>query len=292
MPVSIYRRQNPDDSIANAIVQAQQGLLQGMNLTKQRRQDSLAEALTVAKIQELQRKNEALAQGVPDDNYFRDPYSGKLHKRSTPQGGGPVNPNLTAVEFDRYGNPKKYVDYSTKALSGDAARGYSGAMQGLGNIENIKGEFGLYEEGGKVQIDPGYQQKILGLKMAGLRGSPFEQGPAGILPFMLRNASGRQARDLALQYETLAENELRARTGAAANPFEYISTKSRIEPGLTDRPENIYNKLQEPQKFLGQAAEAVRPGSTAGLMKKGGRVMVDANGNRAMVYPDGSFKEI
>lgn len=260
MPIQIIQRRNP---IGDAITMGTQGFLQGRQLRQQNEELSLARAYKQAQIAELERRTRALDAPIDDPNYFRDPVTLKLIKRTSRDGQMGLNPGLTPVKFDKYGNPKEYVDYETKALSGDAARSYSGAVQGLGNIENIKGEFGLSrDEMGNTSIDPNYQSKILGLKMAGFRGNPAASGPAAILPWMIRSASGKQARDLALQYDTLAENELRARTGAAANPFEYASVKSRIEPSITDRPENIYNRLDEPRKFLGGTVDAIKPGTT------------------------------
>ena len=229
-------------------------------MRQQSEEKSIANALMAAKIQELQRKTQALGE-APPEGYFRDAYSGKLHKTLPSVGGdGNLNQNLTATKFDAYGRPKEYVDYNNKALSGDASRQWSGAMQGLENIQSIEDTLGLTQ--GPEGIAPDYQAKILGRKMAGFRGNPVMQGPAGILPALMRNLAGEDARNLDTQYETLKENELRSRTGAAANPFEYWSVSNRIEPSLTDRPANIANKLNLSKKYLGRNAEAVRPGST------------------------------
>lgn len=261
MPIQIIQRRN---TIGDAITQGTQGFLRGRDMRLQNEELSLARAFKEAQIRELNRKTEALNAPIEDPNYFRDPVTLKLIKKTQMQGGGGINPNLTPTKFDKYGNPKEYTDYETKALSGDAARSYSGAVQGLGNIENIKGEFGLSrDEMGNTEIAPDYKSKILGLKMAGYRNNPASTGPASMVSgFLIRNLAGKQARDLALQYDTLAENELRARTGAAATPSEIASVRSRMEPSITDRPENIYNRLDEPRKFLSVTADSVKPGTT------------------------------
>lgn len=72
MPVQIYRRQsNPNNSIGDAILAGTQGLLQGRKLRTDADQNSIANALRIAQVQELQRKTAAYDQapqtGSPAD---------------------------------------------------------------------------------------------------------------------------------------------------------------------------------------------------------------------------------
>ena len=264
MPIQIYRRQNQDDELAQAIMAGTQGFVQGRQMKQQNEEKSIANALMAAKIQELQRKTQALSEPTPE-GYFRDTYSGKLHK-TLPSVGGPgnMNPNLTATKFDAYGRPKEYQDYSTKPISGEAAGKLAGAQQGLKNTQEIIDEFGFQEtpEGG-IEA-PGFLGNKARLSLAQFRpkvgiGLPgaFSTVAGGISQMM----AGDKGKKLDLAFETLAENNLRARTGAAATEPEIQREKQRLITRMTDSEKIALDRLMTSEDFLRSAANYIRPGS-------------------------------
>src|SRR3990167_622634 len=223
-----------------------QGFVQGRQMKQQNEEKSIANALMAAKIQELQRKTQALSEPTPE-GYFRDTYSGKLHKTLHSVGGpGNMNPNLTATKFDAYGRPKEYQDYSTKPISGEAAGKLAGAQQGLKNTQEIIDEFGFQEtpEGG-IEA-PGFLGNKARLSLAQFRpkvgiGLPgaFSTVAGGISQMM----AGDKGKKLDLAFETLAENNLRARTGAAATEPEIQREKQRLNTRMTDSEKIALDRL-------------------------------------------------
>lgn len=152
----------------------------------------------------------------------------------------------------------------TKPLSGEASKMLSMAEQGLGNAQNIRKIFGLRQGADGVTASPGYKGKVFKMKAANFgAGMNPMLGVAGIIPGAGQLFAGDEGRKLDLYYQTLAENNLRARTGAAATPWEIQREKSRLMARLNDSPELANERLNESDKFLGGTAENIRPGSTA-----------------------------
>ena len=151
----------------------------------------------------------------------------------------------------------------TKPLSGEASKMLSMAEQGLGNAQNIRKIFGLRQGADGVTASPGYKGKVFKMKAANFgAGMNPMLGVAGIIPGAGQLFAGDEGRKLDLYYQTLAENNLRARTGAAATPWEIQREKSRLMARLNDSPELANERLNESDKFLGGTAENIRPGST------------------------------
>ena len=72
-----------------------------------------------------------------------------------------------------------------------------------------------------------------------------------------------------------------------------------LVPDLLDDPRTAAKKIQNLRDFVKQIQEAAAKPTTSFLKapgskatKSGGQLMQDANGNRALVYPDGSFEEV
>lgn len=84
-----FRKRQP--TAADALVSGLGGFLQGRNVRYERgikeREQSLAEAKSLAEIRELERKTQALSAPSPKD-YFRDPYSGRLYPQDPYRGRG------------------------------------------------------------------------------------------------------------------------------------------------------------------------------------------------------------
>lgn len=253
MPQIIQRR----NALGDAITAGTQGFLQGRQMRQQNEDRSIANAYRMAQMQELQRKSQALEAPIEDPNYFRDPASGKLYKRTTSMGaGGEIDPNLTATKFDKYGNPKEYENLQTRPLSGEASGKFSMAEQGIGNAQKIKDIYG-FEDGA-----PGFKLKTLRAKAAGFQ-IPSINPAANLLEGAVQSFAGDEGRNLDLQYQTLAENLLRARTGAAATEPEIAREKQRLMARFMDSPEVALNRINEGENMLRGTAEGLRPGSTS-----------------------------
>ena len=78
-------------------------------------------------------------------------------------------------------------------------------------------------------------------------------------------------------------------TSGYINTFEDSLPKSFSSKVLKRVPSKFKLKNQADKEKL-EAAQAA--GATQEVDKQGGQIMTDANGNRAMVFPDGSFKEL
>ena len=128
--------------------------------------------------------------------------------------------------------------------------------------------------------------------MRGIR-IPFV-GATGALPI----PEARRARSL---LENAVNAQLRAESGAAVPESEVERAFFRFAPQATDTGKTALAKLTsleellEGTKKLIKGPKSLREGKKEAQeipKKEGGQLMIDANGNRAMVFPDGTFEEI
>lgn len=295
MSINIYRRREaPDASIANAITAGTQGFLQGRQMRQQnetmamqREQNLIANALTAAKIQEMKRKADALANLKERPGYFVDTVEGKLMRDYSPDaiaeiekakiqakrdafGGGSSGQDdgLITDKYDAYGNRKSAYDPRQKILqeqikayyknlTGSTAAQDAMAEQGLTNISNIKERFGFDEQGNASQ---GFYRKAYRGKLAENKPWTAALSPtsAGLAVFG-NIAAGKEGRSLAVDYGNLIQNLLRLRTGAAAPIQEQIDEFTRTGFRAGDDPEITFKKLQQGYQLLSQVQENLRP---------------------------------
>lgn len=298
----IYRRQQKQNPIGDAILAGTQGFVQGQQIRQNREDRSIANQYRQAQIAELERKTAALDTPIEDPNYFRDPVTGKLNKRTVRVGVGGVsgagNPNLTPTKFDAYGNPKEFQDFTTKPLSGDAASKYQAGMQGTENAQDLINTFGFERTPeGKVSA-PGFLGKKIKLAAANfdLAGGIGVPGLSKVIEGGAQLVAGDEGKKLDLAMTTLAKNVYRSETGAAGNASEIENVKRRLMTRMTDSEQIALDRILSSEGFTRGVAESIKPGTTQAptlpTRKAGGQIMVDAAGNRAMVFPDGTFEEI
>ncbi len=86
-------------------------------------------------------------------------------------------------------------------------------------------------------------------------------------------------------------NKLRAESGAEISDQEAESETALFEPSMFRSDETNLSKINELEETL-KTFESEILGNNSRQVEKTGQIMIDANGNKAMVYPDGSFKEL
>jgi len=287
MPVIIKR----ENQLGNALMAGAQGFMQGQEMKRQRKRTALEDAKFQAEIAELERKTHALDAPIEDPNYFRDPVTQKLIKRTLRGGSGLMNPNLTPSKYDAYGNPVAYQDYTTQPSSGDAASKYQAGIQGGENAQDLINQFGFQiDNSGKVSA-PNFLRKKVKLAAAQFPGLP---GLPGVISGGAQLIAGDEGKKLDLALTTLAKNVYRSETGAAGNTGEIENVKRRLQTRMTDSERVALDRILSSEGFVRGVAESIKPGTTRPpvVPSGGGQVMQDAQGNRAVVYPDGRVQEI
>lgn len=156
-----------------------------------------------------------------------------------------------------------------KPLAGDTARMFSGATQGLSDIKDIQDVFQFKQdaEGNITSKDFTKKQKRLLrdklLKEAGVGkpGSVIQIVSGSFADEFARmfGISTEEGRNLALKFSTLAENNLRARTGAQAPEPEKVAEELRTIIDALDNPATAFEKLKESENFLAGIVKEIRP---------------------------------
>lgn len=121
------------------------------------------------------------------------------------------------------------------------------------------------------------------------------------VPLGLGQLGSTEAQDLASRLDDAIASKLRAETGVAARPEEVVNIRRRFEPRAWLTPEANFDRMQRLVQYLGAGRSMIDPTGRfgqappigQGAPSRGqGALMVDAQGNRAMVYPDGSYEEL
>lgn len=207
--------------------------------------------------QKLERQNQAM---------------GQFGSQGSFGGGGSkdafvMNPDGKWVKNPAYVNPDK-------PLSGDAANKYSGGTQGLENIQNIQNTLGITRDSSgnysfpekdmtSLPLFGKVNKKVLASKVAAYRSPRVFGVPVdfGIGEAVAQKAAGETGKSLELQFDTLAENMLRARTGATAPDPERIRELSRTLARTFDSPNTVMERLNTDKQFLSSVVDAIKPGS-------------------------------
>lgn len=244
---------------------AKEGDRQQQTLNMRQREAQINELLATAKIQQAQTnaQNSALQSkllnsfltGNTDD-------SGKPVLTSATIGGVTIsNPQAKAKEAATIA--------AAKPLSGETARMLSGAKQGLSNIKDIQDVFKFSEADGKV-TSKDFSSKRSSLQRQRVLESAGVGKPGSIPQILslsfaddiasLTGMSTEEGRILALKFATLAENILRARTGAQAPEQEQVREETRTLLSGLDSPASALERLREAERFLKETAKQIRPG--------------------------------
>lgn len=133
-------------------------------------------------------------------------------------------------------------------------------------------------------------------------GGKVDRGLIGQMQANVPFSEGRQARVL---IKDAIEAKLRAESGAAVPDSEVSRAAERFMPSVLDNEATIQQKMALLQEFLSDAMTNIRP-DRGGKGREGAKeptqdkqrdrssakLMEDANGNRAYVYPDGTVEEL
>jgi hypothetical protein len=153
----------------------------------------------------------------------------------------------------------KSIEEKQKPLSGDAALKYSGALQGMRDIKYISDELGL----NSGTLNPNAKELIYKSNLA-VEGANAKAtlipGLQGVYKGVKYSRAGDAGSRLSNKFMTLAENLLRARTGAAAPDPEIVREYARsLLRGYTESPETWISKLKQNEEFLSGVAKGIRP---------------------------------
>lgn len=262
MPVQIYRSENNND-LGTALLGGIEAFMKGRKYRQEMQDSQLARALTNKKLQQADYETEKMRTESLLNQAKYDRIS---------SGASSLMPSgLVADKWDEYGLPSGYinprqevlqkqVEEYYKPLSGESARSFAQAEQGLGNVATLKKSLG-YDNQGNLMPDSGYTRKLVRSKLA--QNKPWLTSGTGIVPAVTSIAgniiAGKEGREIALNYGNLIQNLLRLRSGAAVPIQEQIDEFTRTGYRIGDDPETTYKKLQQGYQLLNSIKTSVRP---------------------------------
>lgn len=272
---------SPEFKMKEAQTRADIELQKGLDLERAKKAQAQADydAALQAESNHTQPIQQQLAPSIPSG--IQMPQAGPSMPTAMPEKTGGVPKFITNQEPGKREYNEKTGRFETKpgnvstvknpdyqgALSGTAGQ-YAGSVQGLKAIDDIQKILGLQKDPtGKVSFkDPNKAKlNIIGSKAAGFNYRvPFGLGEIipGLEPGISaigQMGAGEEARNLDLAYQTLAEDVLRARTGAAAPEPEQVRELARTFARFQDTPENIYKRLEQNGIFLETSANTMKP---------------------------------
>lgn len=189
---------------------------------------------------------------------------------------GMLNP--LSGEFEFKDNPRyKALQKEMDPLSGESANKYSGALQGLSQVDIIMKELGLNDISTmdeKKARDLVYRAN-LAVQGANAKDTILPMGKA-MYQGLKNIRAGSEGSQLATAFMTLAENLLRARTGAAAPDPEIIREYARsLFRQFSEDPQTWLRKLQTNQQFLQGVAGSIKPNLWQDELKNMGGLIQD-----------------
>ena len=159
-----------------------------------------------------------------------------------------------------------------KPLSGDQPTKFAGATQGRQSVQDILQMLKLTPTGGTRNGQPEYKSGFGPVKRTFMKmGQEAAETDVGNVPIIgpilnpsVKNVAGlfagQDVRAIGNEYMTLAEDLLRARTGAAAPEPEIVRELARTLNRFGDDPTTVANRLLNDQEFLDSVIEGIRPG--------------------------------
>lgn len=266
MPIQIYRRQNnPNDSIAQAIIAGTNGFVQGRQMRQQSEDQAISNAYRQAQIQELQRKSEALSAPAPS-GYVRDPYSGQLKEDLTNEASqiptGYVKAGKRYVKDPNYFNPNVIQQKeAAKGIPVSETGKYTFAQEAENNLpQALKTLFptGTPES---FRRDYAFASKTPGPKLlGGGKALPLSKEGQNVKRWLGSALAGR----------------LLIQSGAQTNPAEYERLADDYLASVGSNPSAIYQGINELLAFhkgyernlKTRGAEGYQPPSYDGLPQK------------------------
>lgn len=188
-----------------------------------------------------------------------------------------ASPNLKPKSYDEFGMPKDYVDVEQelaqkrkeeelkrefelqKPLSDTASGRLAGSKQVIEQVAKLRSmtnpqNFGNMKQGvSKIKIG----QKLGITDPSSIRGAVVNAASLGTAPMLVKTSDEQKQFELAVNL--IAENLLRARTGAAAPTPEQIREEARQLVG-DDTYESFLNRIQTSEGFARDVGEGIRPG--------------------------------
>ena len=238
------------------------------------------------------KKAQAEAAMDPEKQFFSSVLNQGTSQLSMPsQGGAPIVPVQTGgmpdksmlirgliakkfgVPFENLMTPEeRQIAEEGKPLAGDTAAKYSGATQGIKSMNEIVKMIGLKNINGKITANSNAKDLIKQANLA-IEASTLQNQPPSFygaaLPFMRKaeeasklSRVGSEGSQLANLFNTLAENLLRARTGATAPNPEIVREMSRsLFRVWQEDPSAWRTKLMNNLTYLEGVAKEIRPRS-------------------------------
>lgn len=178
--------------------------------------------------------------------------------------------SLVPKGYDQFGRPTGFTDpqqevreANMKPLAGEAANRYSGSVQGLTNIKAIQDMLKLNETGSSLGTDAAkdmvYRANLIAEANAA-KPTWLPGGEALYKGIKSARVTKQEPRELENYFNTLAENVLRARTGAAAPDQEVVREMARTYfKVFNEDPQTWMTKLANNKKYLEGVADEIRP---------------------------------
>ena len=175
---------------------------------------------------------------------------------------GQNNSNIVAEDYDQFGRPKSFKDIGAQqkikdaeALTADTATRFSGAKQGIQNINDIVNGINNFKGDRKDLI----YQANLAIEAENAKDT-IVPGAKALYKISKLSRTGDQAKRLANSFSTLSENLLRARTGATAPDPEIVREYARtLLKTFQESPDTWNQKLQNDFNFLKSTHDEIRP---------------------------------
>lgn len=168
------------------------------------------------------------------------------------------------IENPAYALYQKTQEQNASPLSGEAANRYAGAIQGITNIGNIKSMLGIKETPTGVTASPDSRDLVRQANLVSeatlSKPVPFIPGLQGAYKAFKMIRTSPKGVQLENYFNTLAENVLRARTGAAAPDPEVVREQARTYlKNFQENPEVWAQKMNQDLQYLSTTAKEIRP---------------------------------
>lgn len=170
----------------------------------------------------------------------------------------------------------------SKEIPGDLAGRVTLAQEALANIPKVKQI--LFPTGQPES----FERMIAGGANLPRITIPFTGiGTPEVMPFAKRPQEVNRLLGSALAGRRLIQ------TGVASNPDERREMVRQFGVGFTSNAEALKGGLDQLEAFNRNFLKNVDPTGRRGLRpNEGGQLVEDANGNKAIMYPDGTFEEV
>lgn len=192
---------------------------------------------------------------------------------------------IVAEDYDQFGRPKSFKDIGAQQqikdaepLAADSATRFSGAQQGMQNVNDIVNQINTHKGNRKDLI----YQANLAIEAENAKDTIIP-GAKALYKVSKLTRTSDQSKQLANSFSTLSENLLRARTGATAPDPEIVREYARtLLKTFQESPTTWNQKLQNDFNFLKTTHDELRPLRSS---ETGDFTPINQNDNSTDVYP-------